>query len=84
MRKLPKLTLRDLFWLVALVAMGCGWWVDRRSVAARAKLEINQAEQKAGQADSNSYGLTLVLEKQGYRVEKSSSGGLLIYPPGNP
>ena len=25
MRKLPQLTLRDLFWLVALVAMGCGW-----------------------------------------------------------
>jgi hypothetical protein len=25
-----KLTLRDLFWLVALVAMGCGWWVARR------------------------------------------------------
>lgn len=24
-----KLTLRELFLLVALVAMGCGWWVDR-------------------------------------------------------
>jgi hypothetical protein len=23
-----KLTLRELFLLVALVAMGCGWWVD--------------------------------------------------------
>jgi hypothetical protein len=29
MQKLPQLTLRDLFWLVALVAMGCGWWVER-------------------------------------------------------
>jgi hypothetical protein len=28
--KLPQLSLRDLFWLVALVAMGCGWWVERR------------------------------------------------------
>jgi hypothetical protein len=27
--KLPQLTLRDLFWLVALVALGCGWWVER-------------------------------------------------------
>jgi hypothetical protein len=25
-----KLTLRELFLLVALAAMGCGWWVDRR------------------------------------------------------
>ena len=24
-----QLTLRDLFWLVALVAMGLGWWRDR-------------------------------------------------------
>ena len=31
--KLPQLTLRDLFWLVALVAMGCGWWVDRRRLS---------------------------------------------------
>lgn len=28
--KLPQLSLRDLFWLVALVAMGCGWWMDHR------------------------------------------------------
>ena len=28
--KLFQLTLRDLFWLVALVAMGCGWWADRQ------------------------------------------------------
>jgi hypothetical protein len=27
--KLPQLSLRELFLLVALIAMGCGWWVDR-------------------------------------------------------
>lgn len=27
--KLPQLSLRDLFWLVLVAAMGCGWWVDR-------------------------------------------------------
>ncbi len=26
--KLPKLHLRDLFWLVAFVAMGLGWWLS--------------------------------------------------------
>jgi hypothetical protein len=26
--KLPQFTLRDLFWLVALVAMGCGRWIS--------------------------------------------------------
>jgi hypothetical protein len=33
--KLPKLHIRDLFWLAALAAMGCGWWVDRVRVAHR-------------------------------------------------
>jgi hypothetical protein len=28
--KLPQFSLRELFLLVALVAMGCGWWVDHR------------------------------------------------------
>ena len=36
--KLPQLTLRDLFWLVALVAMGCGWWVERERDRARDEL----------------------------------------------
>ena len=31
--KLPQLTLRELFLLVALAAMGCGWWVERQSLA---------------------------------------------------
>jgi hypothetical protein len=28
--KLPRFTLRDLFWLMLVVAMGCAWWLDRR------------------------------------------------------
>src|SRR5215213_9811169 len=31
--KLPQLSLRELFLLVALVAMGCGWWVDHQRLA---------------------------------------------------
>jgi hypothetical protein len=30
--KLPRFTLRDLFWLVLVVGMGCGWWVERQSL----------------------------------------------------
>jgi len=33
MRKLPQISLRDLFWLVALAAVGCGWAVDRYRIA---------------------------------------------------
>ena len=37
--KLPQLHVRDLFWLVCVVAMGCGWWLDRRDGQARADYE---------------------------------------------
>ena len=33
--KLPQLTLRELFLLVALAAMSCGWWIDRGRLATR-------------------------------------------------
>ena len=41
--KLPKLSLRDLFWLVLVCALAVGWWVERaratelREVAAQAE-----------------------------------------------
>src|SRR5262245_19629055 len=28
-----KFTIRDLLWLVLMVAMGLGWWLDRRGLA---------------------------------------------------
>jgi hypothetical protein len=34
-----KFSLRDLFWLVALVALGCGWWVEYcKGISAREQL----------------------------------------------
>jgi hypothetical protein len=34
---LPKLNLRDLFWIVVVVAMGLGWWADSRQKNSRYK-----------------------------------------------
>jgi hypothetical protein len=50
--KLPQLSLRDLFWLVALIAMGCGWWVERcvriaaESESRNFKLEANRHQEQ--------------------------------------
>jgi hypothetical protein len=33
--KLPQLSLRELFLLVVIAAMGCAWWVDRQRVLVR-------------------------------------------------
>jgi len=37
-----KLTLRELFLLVVIAAMGCGWWVDHRRANGLAEREAQQ------------------------------------------
>jgi hypothetical protein len=44
--KLPQLSLRELFLLVALVAMGCGWWVDHRKRAQRERLLVSEKSEQ--------------------------------------
>jgi hypothetical protein len=50
--KLPQLSLRELFLLVALAAMGCGWWVRERQLRSEIKAGIDklEAEKKRGNA----------------------------------
>jgi hypothetical protein len=60
MQKLPQLTLRDLFWLAALVAMGCGWWVERRML----KAELQEALPWKDRTES----LQSTIERDGYEV----------------
>jgi hypothetical protein len=40
--KLPQLTLRDLFWLVLVCAVACGWWISARATR-EAKIESERA-----------------------------------------
>lgn len=44
-----KFTLRELFFLTALVALACGWWLDHRRIEARNR-ELNAAMRELGQA----------------------------------
>ena len=44
--KLPRFTLRELFLIVIIAAMGCGWWVERVAKYA-AQQDAAQARQDA-------------------------------------
>jgi hypothetical protein len=44
--KLPQLTLRELFLLVVIAAMGCGWWIDWWRMRADPQRLERQWEQK--------------------------------------
>ena len=47
--KLPRFKLRDLFWLVLVVAMGCAWWVER------SRLADALATSRAAESESRAY-----------------------------
>ena len=64
--KLPRFSLRDLFWLVLVVAMGCAWWAHYRQYGmSRYKLRWNalrlEPVSKPGLASSR---LSKVLRKR--------------------
>jgi hypothetical protein len=53
--KLPKLHLRDLFWLVLVCALAVGWWVEHRARsqeahASRGKQELQLVVDRLSQA----------------------------------
>jgi hypothetical protein len=41
-----KLTLRELFLLVVIAAMGCGWWVE----SSRLRRQVREANEKLEEA----------------------------------
>jgi hypothetical protein len=48
-----KFTLRDLFWLVLVVGMGCAWWVEQRQVQmelTNARMELDSERYKSALA----------------------------------
>jgi hypothetical protein len=42
-----KLSLRDLFWLVLVAAIGCAWWVE----SAGLRRQIREANEKLEEAN---------------------------------
>ena len=46
MKYLPKLTMRDLLWLMALVALSVLWWMDRQDLVSLQREVITLRQQK--------------------------------------
>ena len=67
--KLPQLTLRELFLLVALVAMGCGWWLHTTSMEADFKRFTDAASLGQYNAGRRLDVLEIAVEREGYAIE---------------
>jgi hypothetical protein len=73
--KLPQLTLRDLFWLVLVVAILCGWWVDRTIIRTELLTEIGKHHDNGQLLKEYLQAMTAAIERQGYRVDHKSRWG---------
>ena len=72
--KLPQLSMRELFLLVALVAMGCGWWLRERQHRA----DLNEllllkltADEAADDWKRQAEYLAEGMQKEGWEVQLS-------------
>jgi len=52
MRQLMKLSLRDLFWLMLVVGMGCAWWLDRARFLKREAMARENYSRYAGMSET--------------------------------
>ena len=65
--KLPQLALRDLFWLIALAAMGCGWWIDHN--VTKIGTGMSEESRRAGMATIER--MKQAMEGEGRRVRST-------------
>jgi hypothetical protein len=74
-----KFTIRDLFWLILVVAMALGWWVDRGSLASElaiAREEITQSPWKWHCWKTAAIGFATAMRDEGWyaTVDEDGSG----------
>ena len=61
--KLPRFSIRDLFWLVLVVATGCAWWVDSRITENE---QLNRSIQQLREIEE-------ALDAQGFELELNTT-----------
>jgi hypothetical protein len=68
--KLPQLSLRELFLLVVIAAMGCGWWLDsgRRMDYQHAREIRRKLHYMKGYLESRGYIVTL--REEGVEIQE--------------
>jgi hypothetical protein len=70
-----RFSIRDLLWLTALVAMGCGWWMERRQ-GNEGRLLIKELE--AGKLRAETGWQTTTVERNKMLRATLESGHTLV------
>jgi hypothetical protein len=63
---LPKLNLRDLFWILVVVAMGVCWWLDHRAT----QLRFAACDSELKRSDDALEGVSEIMAAHGFKIIK--------------
>jgi hypothetical protein len=75
--KLPRFTLRELFLLVVIAAMGCGWWVEHRrsrNDLARARDLVREEWEAANRWKGIAVGFAEYMRQEGLYARIDADG----------
>ena len=79
LRILMRFSLRDLFWITVIVAMGVAWWLDRTRLAT-AESERQKAEAAYKESAAIHTQLVEELEKRGVSVAQMRGQTVVVGP----
>jgi hypothetical protein len=78
--KLRHVTLRDLFWLILVVALATGWVVDRRALDTARRNEAAERQRAEAAARAAEYGAAVAASTSARNAEQI--GRILESPAG--
>jgi len=68
----PSFTIRDLFWLVLVVGMGCAWWVDRHGLStafSKSQSDLGKSQSQLARTKWRSGVLAKFLSEDGWEID---------------
>jgi len=71
-----RFTIRDVLWLTVVVALGVGWWVDRREASDRADDLVRQVKER----ELWLYATAVRLSERGVTMKLDKDGDLQFFP----
>lgn len=71
-----RFTIRDLLWLMVVVALALGWWVDHRSLWHK----VLHANLKLLGIPTDRWAMRYALEREGYTIHEDGERWTVVPP----
>jgi len=73
-----RFTIRDVLWLMVVVGLACGWWMDRRQIAAL-RSQANTSDYRRFMEERVNLELQKLLAKEGRGFDVAPNGKVYLF-----